>query len=460
MVDAATSNMIVAVSVVALVVFFNAMRKVVRRHEWSRTATLAAVIAACTQISVDVVVTYLGVWNKAESVNIDAAPWAWPGAWHQVWRGLCLLLGLLAAAVFYVRSKRGGVPVDVPAALLVVVALVSFLSAILHGDNPIQPLQMVYLVVLIACTVAPRGLGIHIGTGAFCVFVALASGFSFLPFVGNSGFGAVPCTSDKCGILGFVYGGIHGNENSFAMLLALGMPFVYLAFRSWEGVSLCAYLLAMILMTGSRSGAIAGLVTFFALMLLRPDFRRPTAAPIRTRWLYFGLAATFLVGLIVPFTAKDPSAFTGRGYLWILGRQALTDPGTFWYGTGTFGMEHLRDSGLIAIQAYSVHNQWLEVLFSAGVIGFLLFVAAIGLLMWNARGAYSLVVGCVLLPVFVLSVSERPWLLDTTDWSVWTVPATLLCYPLVQRTRRPTTDKPGPATGQRVDGAVELDSGA
>ncbi len=459
MVDAFTSNLIVAITVLALIAFLSAMRKVLRRGEWSRTATLAAVIAVCTQISVDVVVTYIGAWNKAESVSIDAAPWQWPGQWHQVWRGLNVLLGLLAASVFYLRSRRGGVPIDVPAALLVVVALVSYLSSILHGDNPFRPLQMVYLSVLIACTVAPRGLGIHIGTGAFCAFVALASGFSFLPFVGNSGFGVVPCTSDKCGILGFVYGGIHGNENSFAMLLALGMPFVYIAFRSWEGVLLCAYLVGMILMTGSRSGSIAGLITFFALILLRPDYRRPTAAPIRARWLYAGLAAAFVVGLILPFTAQDPSEYTGRGYLWILGRQALSDPGTFFYGTGAFGMEHWRNSGLIAIQAYSVHNQWLQVLLSAGLIGFLFFVSALGLLLWNARGAYTLVVGSVLVPVFALSVSERPWLLDTTDWSVWTVPAALLCYPIVRGAGQATTAPPGSTTEQRPDVAVQVDRG-
>jgi hypothetical protein len=458
MVNALTSNMIIAISVVMLFVFANAMRKVLQRGEWSRTATLAAVIAACTQISVDVAVTYLGAWIKTDSVSPDEAPWVLPGQWHQVWRGLSLLLGLLAAAVFYVRSRRGDVPVDVPAALIAVVALVSFLSSLLHGDNPFRPISLVYLALMIACTVAPRGLGIHVGIGAFCVFVALASGFTFLPFLPGKGFGVLPCTGDKCGILGFLYGGIHGNENTFGMLLTLGMPFVYIAFRSWEGVPLCAYMLGMILMSGSRSSTIAGLITFVALILLRPDIRRPTAAPMRTRMMYLGLAALFALGMIVPFTQQDPTAFTGRGHLWSLARQALADPGTFWYGTGVYGMENLRASGRIAIYAYSVHNQWLQVLFATGFIGFVLFLAALALMMWNARGAYSLVVGSVLVPVFVLSVSERPWLIDSTDWGVWAVPAALLCFPAVHRTGQPASARSDPATDRRLDDTAELDS--
>ncbi|MGO4441823.1 O-antigen ligase family protein [Mycobacterium sp. 2YAF39] len=442
--------MIVAVTVVVFLVFLNAMRKVLQRGEWSRTATLAAVIAACTQISVDVVVTYLGAWIKTEGVSADEAPWVLPPQWHQAWRGLSLLLGLIAAAVFYMRSRRGGVPVDVPAALLAVVVLVSFLSSLLHGENPFRPVSLVYLALMIACTVAPRGLGIHVGIGAFCVFVALASGFTFLPFVPDRDFGVLPCSADKCGILGFVYGGIHGNENAFAMLLTLGMPFVYIAFRSWEGLPLCAYLLAMILMTGSRSSSIAAVITFVALMALRPDIRRPTAAPIRTRLMYLGLAVLFVVGMIVPFTQLDPTAFTGRGYLWSLARQALTDPGTLWYGTGVYAMESLRDSGLLAINAYSVHNQWLQVMFSTGLIGFALFLAALALLLWNARGAYSLVVGSVLVPVFVLSVSERPWLIDSTDWGVWAVPAVLLCFPAIHGRRKAAGTRSDPVTEERA----------
>jgi O-antigen ligase len=104
-----------------------------------------------------------------------------------------------------------------------------------------------------------------------------------------------------------------------------------------------------------------------------------------------------------------------------------------------------------------VHNQWLQVLFSTGLIGFTLFVAALALLMWNARGAYSLVVGSVLVPVFVLSVSERPWLIDSTDWGVWAVPAALLCFPAIHGRRSAADARSDPVTEQRLENTVELD---
>ena len=304
---------------------------------------------------------------------------------------------------------------------------------------------------------APRGVGIHLGVGAFATFVALASGYAFVGFIEHKGYVATPCTSAKCGVLDFVYGGVMGNENAFALYFALAMPFVYIAFRGWQGVVLCTYILGLILLTGSRSGETAGVVTFIALMVLRPDIRRPSAAPIRSALVYFGLIAGFIVGMVVPFSQQDLSAFTGRALLWSVARQMLSDPADMWYGIGVYGMDRMHSAGLIALEAYSVHNQWLQVMFSSGLIGFVLFLAAIILMLWKARGAYTVVVGCVLVPFFVLSVTERPWVIDSIDWVVWAAPAALLCYPAI---RRGGADCPSMTTdgNQRSDDTAELDN--
>jgi hypothetical protein len=446
MVSAATSNMIVAISVIALLVFLSALRKVLRRGEWSGTATLAAVIATCTHASVDVVVTYLGKWEKVTNVYLNM-PWVWSGSWHQVWRALSLALGVVVAGVFLVRVQRRDVTLNTPAVLLVVVGLISFGSSVLHGDNPFRPVSMVYVGLLVACVVAPRGLGIHVGMATCCTFVALASGFTFLKFIAQHGFGVSPCTPDKCGILNFDFSGVMENENGFAIYLTLAMPFVYIAFRSWEGVTLCAYLLGLVLISGSRSGAFAAVITFLALVLLRPNIRRPSAAPIRSWMVYLGLAAAFIVGIVVPFAPHDPTAFTGRAYLWTLARQALSDPADLWYGTGVRGVQHLSDTGQLVLPVYSVHNQWMQVLFSTGLIGFVLFLIALALLLWNARAAYSLVIGSVLVPVFVLSVTERPWPIDSLDWLTWAVPAALLSYPAIRGREEPVGATPVRASG-------------
>lgn len=100
------------------------------------------------------------------------------------------------------------------------------------------------------------------------------------------------------------------------------------------GVTLSAYILWLILITGSRSGSVAAVITFIALVLLRPNIRRPVAAPIRSWLLYFGLTAALIVGIAVPFTENDPAAYTGRAYLWSLAWRTLSDPADMWYGTG------------------------------------------------------------------------------------------------------------------------------
>jgi O-antigen ligase len=235
------------------------------------------------------------------------------------------------------------------------------------------------------------------------------------------------------------------------------MPFVYIGFGSWEGVTLSAYLLWMILITGSRSGAVAGVITFAALVLLRPNIRRPVAAPIRSRLLYVGLAAALIVGIAVPFTENDPAAYTGRAYLWSLAWKTLSDPADMWYGTGVRSLLRMHESGQLVYPVYSVHNQWLQVVLSAGIIGLVLFLTALVLLLWNARGAYSLVAGCVLLPGFLLAITERPWPIDSLELLVWTVPAALLSYPAIKRRGKSLDSNPirAPEAGARAQSAAE-----
>jgi hypothetical protein len=436
MVDAITADIIVAISFLALLVLISALRKVHRRGEWSGTATLGAVIATFTAASVDIVITFLGDWQKVSNILLNR-PWEWPGLAHQAWRALSLALGVTATVVFLLRVKRGNVPVNTPAILLVMVALASFAASVLHGDNPFRPVSVVYVVLLATCAVAPRGLGIHLGIATFCTVVALASGLTFLPWLSQNSISIFPCPADKCGILNFNFSGVMENENGLALYLALAMPFVYIGFGSWEGTALCTYILGLIMITGSRSGASAGLITFAALTMLRPNIRQPTAAPTRSALLYLGLAAAAIVGIVVPLKEQDPTAITGRGHLWILVRQVLSDPADLWHGTGVLGLQHLRDDGLIELPVYSVHNQSMQVWFSAGLIGSVLFLSALILLLWNALGSYSLVAGSVLVPVVVLSVTERPWPVDSIDWLSWAVPAALLSYPAVRHRRKP-----------------------
>jgi hypothetical protein len=426
---------VAALSVLAVLALISALRKVKAQGEWTGTATFGLAMVLLTISFVELFVTYLDMWTKQRSAY-RTVTWVVPDIAHQLMRVFVLLLGVMAVVVFFVRLKRTRTVINIPAVLFLLVGAVSAESALMHGDNPFRPLSMVFVAVALACTVAPRGLGIHIGVATACVIFALASGFAFVFY---SDFSVFACssdtyTSDKCGLLNFDFRGILENENALAMFLALSMPFVWIAFGNWEGKVLAAYLLCLTLMTGSRSGMSAAAVTFLALVVLRPNYREAAAARVRSILLYLGLAGLALIGFLLPFVTSDPTAFHGRAGLWLMVRNSLADPETLLYGTGMLGWQKVRDSGLIDQNAsYSVHNEWLQVLYTTGIIGLVLTIAALGVLIWQARAKYTLVAGCVLIPVFVLGVTERPWPTDTCDWLIWAIPAALLSYPAVRR---------------------------
>ena len=225
MADPVTSAAIVALTVAALLIFLSALRKARARGEWSGAATLGAMIVLLTISFVELFVTYLGLWDKERNAY-KSVTWSVPPMAHGVMRLLALILAVIAAAVFVVRLRRKHTVVNVPAVLFLLIEIVSAESALVHGDNPFRPLSVVFSAVVLACTVAPRGLGIHVGVGTACMIVAIASGFTFYIHRDFSVFACTSdsLTSDKCGLFNFNFRGILENENALAMYLALAMP--------------------------------------------------------------------------------------------------------------------------------------------------------------------------------------------------------------------------------------------
>jgi hypothetical protein len=426
MVDPVTAAIVVALSTMALCVLLNALRKTIARAEWDDAALFGALSVVLTASFVYMVVVYRGEGSAvSDGFQVELLMPAW-GVWSV---RLANLILVVASAAIFVRSVGRNATINNAAVLFLLVTLVSNVSAVLHDDDPIRPYSVVFLAVLVACTIAPRGLGTHVGIGTCCVIAAIANG---LTIVVQPNLSVVPCRINKCGILDFMFRGTFEHENALAMFLVLAMPFVFIGFASWEGPFLSAYLLGLVLFTGSRSGIAAGVVTFVVLILVRPNIRRPTWAPIRTALVYLALAVVFVVGVALPFYVHDPTAYSGRGDLWMLARDALADPATLIHGTGMMDWQRtVQEAGLGNL--YSPHNQWLHILYSTGLMGFLLLMAALTQLIWHAGRTYSLVVGCVLLPVFILSVTERPWPIDTVDPLIWAVVGALLSYPVTNR---------------------------
>jgi O-antigen ligase len=426
-----------AVALVALVCGIRRTRKTNGR--WSIAAIYGAFAVIVTFSIVSTLVTYTDSWVEVTDVY-RAVTYSIPHWGVLVLRLLMIVTALGGLLLVVGGLRRPGAEVNIAAVLYVTVLVISMLSATQHGDKPLNKFSLIYLCILAGCVFAPRGWTVHFGIATVAMFTALAGG---LALIVHPDFSAVACKAgSKCGVLGFNFQGTLDNENAIALYLALAIPFVYIAFRGWEGLVMVTYMAFLIALTGSRSGLLTAVITVGVLVLARPDIGRPARTPVRSTLLAIGLAGTVAVGLLLPYVVTDPAALTGRSQLWQIARGELSDPATLVYGAGMFGWAHVHERGLIDASAvYSVHNLWLQVLFATGLIGFACFLGVLAALFWQSRNGYFLVVGCVLTPVFVLAATERPWPLDTADWLTWAVTGALLCYPLT----RPDTGDAAPA---------------
>lgn len=426
---------VTVVSGIATLVTITGVVKTARRGEWTSAAYLSMGLALMTFSFLNIVITYTDAWvtttDVYNTVTNEMPAWGTTGL-----RVMLVVQALAAAGVIIVRLRRGDQMISIPAVFLSIVALISIGSALLRGEDPLRPFTIIYLLVLLACIVAPRGIGIHLGIALTGIIEAVSSGFAMWL---HPDIAVEECQAGyKCGLLGFNLPGVLDNENALAISLVMTLPFVYMAFRGWQGTVLTLYVAGIVVLTGSRSGSIAAVITLAALLIIRPDARNPTRAPGRSLLLAVGLLPVLAVSVVLPFVTRDPLAFTGRGALWNLARDELSGIGPLLYGNGVFGWDSLRDIGKIdASEVYSAHNQWLGVAFSTGLIGLAFFAAAIFVLLWQARNSYLTVVCCVLVPVAVLSITERPWPIDTADWLTWAVPGALLCYPLTRPRSEP-----------------------
>lgn len=422
-------------SAIAGLVAVSAIIKTVKRGEWTSAAYLSLAVALMSFSFVTLLITYTDSWVTITDVfrNQTLGPPDWG---HQMLRGFLVVQTFGAIGLIVARVRRANLMVSIPSVCLLMVSLISVGVALWRGDNPIRPFTVVYVLTLLACAVAPRGIGIHLGIAVTGLLEAVSSGLAV--WLHHDSATTACVVGYKCGLLGFNLHGISDNENALAISMALAMPFIYMAFRGWQGTVLTLYVAAMVTLTGSRTGLVAGGITLLALLVIRPDARRPNPAPGRSLLLALGLIVVIGVGAVVPLVVSNPEAFTGRGALWRLARSELAHPGNLLHGTGVFGWDHVRETGQIdASEVYSVHNQWLQVTYSTGLIGLAFFAVAVGMLLWQARGTYFTVVGCVLVPFVVLSITERPWTLDTADTLTWAVVGALLCYPAAAR--RPAT---------------------
>ncbi|MFJ6526679.1 O-antigen ligase family protein [Streptomyces longwoodensis] len=383
-----------------------ALRRARAHGDWDLTATLVCATGLLASLPS---VVYILRGGRSEQVDafgdVEIGFPGWVDRVGTVANGL-LLVVCLAFVVHRLLLRRPRVLLAplLACALVVVLAL----SDGVHGQQFLAPRQLVLIAVLCAAAVARPGRPAFVGAAAAVLLFTVLSGAEALL---SPAAVLRECRPDNpCGLLGIHYAGVFTNENIFSLVLVLGMPFVWLGLRGGVRVLLVCYLAFLAVVTGSRLAGAAALATLALLALLRPRLDGACVRPAAWRTLLTLplLAATALAGLVLPFDHPGPARLGDRAVIWDMARAELSRSPLTGLG-GTAWSAKYPAGEIPAAVSPSLHNQWIDVLFAGGLLGLALFVLLLLYLALRGGVAGLPVAGCVLLPVLLCSVVERPW---------------------------------------------------
>ena len=346
-------------------------------------------------------------------------------SWHPAAVRLGVLMaGLLALGLLIRHLLLGGVRLHAAGLVAILLWSLAHLSAGLHSQATVSPRGLVLLACLAAATVLPRGRGAALGAGIFGVALAIASGLAAL-FRHEVAF--VPCR-EQCTPLGESLQGVLSNENLLGISLIVAMPFAFLGFRGAARYGFCAYLAAMAVATTSRTATGAAVVILAALLLVRPRLDGPRQALGRTAF-----AAVLLVGaaagsLMVAEHRWGDVELTNRPTLWrVASRYIERSP---WFGYGPEKWATLYESSEIPRAAQrTAHNQWMDVLFVAGVVGAFLLVVLLAVVIWSAGAARPGIL-IAATAIFLVGTTEGALAIGSVDLLSFSLLALLLTGPV------------------------------
>jgi O-antigen ligase len=184
-----------------------------------------------------------------------------------------------------------------------------------------------------------------------------------------------PVFFDFIGIPGRNYG-IFSHPNTLGQAAALSTLFMIES--KMKKIYLLVPLLCII-KCGSRTsilGIITGLLVFITIRILRSN-----ASPKAIKKYESPLAVgTFVLGILLASSAQflnyinflDPQALTNRVQIWQVSLNLFKSSSTFGLGWGW--SDRAIESQLLNIWAVSAHNAILEIIFSAGIAGVIIFL--------------------------------------------------------------------------------------
>ncbi|MGY4783663.1 O-antigen ligase family protein [Rhodococcus opacus] len=290
-------------------------------------------------------------------------------------------------------------------------------------DSIIKGQPMVLLVVLAAASFAtPSREGAITGGALFAISVCATGAFLGL-YSPDKVF--MPCR-DKCSLAGELYMAATPHSNTLGLITAIGIPFVWLAFKGPARFWMLVYIGANLVITGSRTSMFAAAATLVVLALTNPTNTGEGLVGRRRALLTLGVVTSTAVAMILPFTGQPDAFATGRGYLWRIAVEQFEQ--TPFFGAGLTAWDRFYAAGEFgAAAAYSTHNQWLELMLLAGAVGAVIFALGWAILIFGGDDSRKFVVLPVLLTVALLSATERPLsigLINTMTWVLVALVAT------------------------------------
>ncbi|GAA4020350.1 O-antigen ligase family protein [Streptomyces sp. NBC_01352] len=456
--EQSTSVLIIGIlALLALIPWAVAFRRAHAFRDWDLTATLVLLVGALANAETAAYVISSG--RKERLDPLGHAVIGFPESVHRI--GVVsngLLLVACVAFILYrllvARARLNGAPL-----IAFVIVLTLCASDGLHGQPLWTPRQLTLLAVLLAAAVGRPGRSAFLGGAAVAMLFTVLGGVEALIEPASV---IRSCRADNaCNVLGVHYAGVFTNENIFGLLLIMCVPFVWLGLRGRVRIFLACYLAFLAAATGSVLAGAAAVATVILLAVLRPrlpdeepgDVVRGT--PGRNLLAMAVLLPTAVMGVVVPLRHEYFGDLRLRAAIWDMAKEEWAHSPLLGYGGKAWSAKY-PEGQIPAAVSPSLHNQWIDVLYAGGVVAVVLFVALLVYLLFRdgARGVPA--AACVLLPVLLGSVTERPWAFDISNSLTFALLAATLmpigaCRSATAKMPERHTAEPAPVAGSRPE---------
>jgi exopolysaccharide production protein ExoQ len=327
------------------------------------------------------------IWVSSASPSPAPGTHTLAGALEYTPAAICSLVALVRG----LREPR--VEVSLPAALIG--TLLVFAAVAVWFSGLTQVLNFMMNGALFMGVVLKRGVTpVRTLSVAALVSLATLSAAVTLAVIVNPGRVVEHCRTDKCGVTTQVLTSpLAGNGNALGIATVLLITFACASLTLWRCLVLLAGVGAVQLVAMSRTAIFALVTVSVALLLIKVS----KTLQWRLRVAFTALAVGFCGSVYPLFVNFSGSSFSGRGYVWQAGRDAIGQAPVFGHGPSywwSIAQNALFDAN------YSPHNGWYDLLIAVGVWGVLvIIVGVIVQLSMTARAALPYLVtyyACVL----------------------------------------------------------------